>query len=60
MIEYVQYYMCCRAIYEFMYVYYGSFVCTNLVDIMPLFSPVFLFHLPIFSKNHPISYKIRP
>jgi hypothetical protein len=37
MIEYVQYYMCCRPIYEFIYVYYGSFICTNLVDIMLLF-----------------------
>jgi hypothetical protein len=39
----------------FIYVYYGLFACTNLVDIMSLFFMVFLFHLPIFNKNRSVS-----
>jgi hypothetical protein len=44
----------------FIYVYYGLFAYTNLVDVMPLFSTVFSFHLPIFGKIHPVSGKIHP
>jgi hypothetical protein len=40
--------------------YYGLFVCINLVDVMPLFFTIFSFNLPIFDKNHPVSIKIRP
>jgi hypothetical protein len=42
----------------FIYMYYGLFTCTNLVDVMLLFFMVFSFHLPIFDKNRPISDKI--
>jgi hypothetical protein len=44
----------------FIYMYYGLFICTNLVDVIPLFFTVFSFHLPIFDKNRLISSKIRP
>jgi hypothetical protein len=44
----------------FIYMYYGLFTCTNLVDVMLLFFMVFSFHLPIFDKNRPISDKIHP
>jgi hypothetical protein len=50
----------CMTLIVFIYVYYGLFACTNLVDVMPLFFTVFLFHLPIFGKNCPVSGKIRP
>jgi hypothetical protein len=43
----------------FIYVYYGLFACTNLVDVMSFFT-VFSFYLPIFDKNQPISDKNRP
>jgi hypothetical protein len=43
----------------FIYVYYGLFIYTNLLDVMPLFFMIFLFHLPIFDKNRPVSCKIR-
>jgi hypothetical protein len=48
----------CMTLMVFIYVYYGLFVCTNLVDVMPLFFMNFSFHLPIFSKNRPVSDKI--
>jgi hypothetical protein len=35
----------------FIYMYYELFICTNLVDIMPLFFMIFLFYLLIFNKN---------
>jgi hypothetical protein len=50
----------CMTLMVFIYVYYGLFACTNLVDAMPLFFMVFSFHLPIFGKNHLVSCKIRP
>jgi small-conductance mechanosensitive channel len=49
----------CMTLMVFIYVYYGLFVCTNLVVTMLLFFTVFWFHLPIFDKNHPVSDKIR-
>jgi hypothetical protein len=45
----------CMTLMVFIYVYYGLFACINLVDVMTLFSTVFLFHLPIFSKYWPVS-----
>jgi hypothetical protein len=42
----------------FIYMYYGLFVCTNLVDDMPLFFMIFSFHLPIFGKIRPKIAKI--
>jgi hypothetical protein len=50
----------CMTLMVFIYMYYGLFVCTNLVDVMPLFFTVFSFHLAIFSKNRPVSGKIHP
>jgi hypothetical protein len=44
----------------FIYVYYRLFACTNLVDAMSLVFTVFLFHLLILGKNHPVSDKIHP
>jgi hypothetical protein len=41
----------CMTLMVFIFVYYGLFTCTNLVDVMPLFFTVFSFHLPIFDKN---------
>jgi hypothetical protein len=43
----------CITLMVFIYMYYGLFACTNLVDVMPLFSTVFSFHLPIFGKIRP-------
>jgi hypothetical protein len=50
----------CMTLMVFIYVYYGLFVYTNLVDVMSLFFTVFSFHLPIFSKNRPASEKNCP
>jgi hypothetical protein len=44
----------------FIYVYYGLFVCKNLVDVMSLFFTDFLFHLSIFNKNRSVSGKNHP
>jgi hypothetical protein len=44
----------------FIYVYYGLFVCTNLVDVMSLFFTGFSFHLSIFNKNQPVFDKNWP
>jgi hypothetical protein len=41
----------CMTLMVFIFVYYGLFTCTNLVDVMSLFFTVFSFHLPIFDKN---------
>jgi hypothetical protein len=41
----------CMIFMVFIYVYYGLFVCTNLLDVMSLFFMIFSFHLPIFDKN---------
>jgi hypothetical protein len=35
----------------FIYVYYGLFAYTDLVDVIPLFFTIFSFHLPIFDKK---------
>jgi hypothetical protein len=43
----------CITLMVFIYVYYRLFACTNLVDVMSLFSTVFSFHLPIFWQNSP-------
>jgi hypothetical protein len=43
----------CMTLMVFIYMYYGLFACINSVDIMPWFSTVFSFHLPIFGKIHP-------
>jgi hypothetical protein len=53
-------YVLCMALMVFIYVYYGLFACINLVDVMLLFFTVFLFHLPIFNKNWPVSGRNRP
>jgi hypothetical protein len=50
----------CMTLMAFIYMYYGLFACTNLVDVMMLFFMVFLLHLLIFDKNRPVSGKIRP
>jgi hypothetical protein len=50
----------CMPFSVFIYMYYGLFVCINLVDVMPLFFTIFSFNLPIFDKNRPVSIKIRP
>jgi hypothetical protein len=43
----------CITLMVFIYVYYRLFACTNLVDVMSLFSTVFSFHLLIFWQNSP-------
>jgi hypothetical protein len=50
----------CMTLMVFIYVYYGLFASTNLVDVMSLFFTIFSFHVPIFSKNRPIFGKNRP
>jgi hypothetical protein len=50
----------CMTLMVFIYVYYGLFACTNLVDVMLLFFTIFSFHLPNFSKNRPVSSKNCP
>jgi hypothetical protein len=50
----------CMTLILFIYVYYGLFTCTNLVDVISLFFTVFSFHLPIFDKKWPIFGKNRP
>jgi hypothetical protein len=52
-------YILCMTLMVFIYVYYGVFIYTNLVDVM-LFFTVFSFHLPIFDKNRPVSAKLHP
>jgi small-conductance mechanosensitive channel len=47
----------CMTSMVFIYVYYGLFICTKLVDVMSLFFMVFLFHLPNFSKNRSVLTK---
>jgi hypothetical protein len=47
----------CMTLMIFIYVYYGLFAYTNLVDIMSLFFMIFSFHLPNFGKNHLVSGK---
>jgi hypothetical protein len=49
----------CMTLMVFIYMYYRLFACTDLVDVTPLFFTIFSFHLPIFSKNCPVSGKIR-
>jgi hypothetical protein len=49
----------CMTLMIFIYVYYGLFVCTNLVDVMSFFT-VFSFYLPIFDKDQPIFDKNHP
>jgi hypothetical protein len=41
----------CMILMMFIYVYYGLFICTNLVYIISLFLRVFSSHLPIFGKK---------
>jgi hypothetical protein len=43
----------CMTLMVFIYVYYGLFACTNLVDVMSLFFTVFSFPSPNFGKNRP-------
>jgi hypothetical protein len=50
----------CMTLMMFIYVYYGLFVCTNLVDVMSLFFTGFSFHLSIFNKNQPVFDKNWP
>jgi hypothetical protein len=50
----------CITLMVFIYVYYGLFVGTNLVDVMSLFFKGFLFHLSIFDKNRSVFSKTRP
>jgi hypothetical protein len=51
----------CMTLMVFIYVYYGLFICTNLVDIISLVFTVFSFHLLIFGKkNRLVSDKIHP
>jgi hypothetical protein len=50
----------CMTLMMFIYVYYGLFAYTNLVDVMSLFSMVFSFYLPIFGKIRSVFGKIRP
>jgi hypothetical protein len=48
-------------VFVFIYVYYGLFICTNLVYVISLVFTVFSFHLLIFGKkNRPVSDKIHP
>jgi hypothetical protein len=47
----------CMTLMVFMYVYYGLFTCTNLVDVMLLFFMIFSFNLPNFGKNQSVSDK---
>jgi hypothetical protein len=41
----------CITLMMLIYVYYGLFVCINLVDVMSLFSMVFSFQMPNFLDN---------
>jgi hypothetical protein len=50
----------CMTLIVFIYMYYGLFTCTNLVDVMSLFFMVFSFHLLNFGKNWSVSGKNRP
>jgi small-conductance mechanosensitive channel len=50
----------CMTLMVFIYVYYGLFACTNLVDTMSLFFMIFSFYLPIFDKKRSISSTNRP
>jgi hypothetical protein len=50
----------CMTLIVFIYMYYGLFTCTNLVDVMSLFFTVFSFHLSNFGINQPVSSKNRP
>jgi hypothetical protein len=50
----------CMTLMLFIYVYYGLFACTNLVDVMLLFFMIFSFHLPIFDKNQLVFGTNRP
>jgi hypothetical protein len=50
----------CMTLIVFIYVYYGLFICTNLVDVISLFFTGFSFHLPNLGKNWPVSDKNRP
>jgi hypothetical protein len=50
----------CMTLKVFIYVYYGLFACTNLVDVISLFFTVFSVHLPNFDKNRLVSGKNRP
>jgi hypothetical protein len=40
----------CTTLMLFIYVYYVLFICTNLVDVMPLFFTGFSFNLPFSAK----------
>jgi hypothetical protein len=44
-------YVLCMTLMVFICVYYGLFICINLVNVMSLFFTVFSFHLPNFGKN---------
>jgi hypothetical protein len=48
----------CMTLMMFIYMYYGLFVYTNLVDVMTLFFIIFSFHLPIVGKIRPKIAKI--
>jgi hypothetical protein len=50
----------CMTLMVYIYVYYGLFACTNLVQLMSLFFTVFSFYLPNLCKNRPVSDKNRP
>jgi hypothetical protein len=50
----------CMTLMIFIYLYYGIFACTNLVDVILLFFMIFSFHLLIFDRNLPVSGKNRP
>jgi hypothetical protein len=41
----------CITLMMLIYVYYGLFICINLVDVMSLFSMVFSFQMPNFLDN---------
>jgi hypothetical protein len=43
----------------FICMYFGLFICTNLVDVMSLFFMIFSFHLLNFGKNQLVSNKNR-
>jgi hypothetical protein len=43
----------------FIYVYYGLFTYTNLIDVISVFFTVFSFYLLIFNKNCSVSDKNR-
>jgi hypothetical protein len=50
----------CMTLMMYIYVYYGLFACTNLVQLMSLFFTVFSSHLPNFCKNRSVSSKNHP